>query len=160
MTGAPQHGLAPPAELVVFRLQEQRHAVPLSSVERVLPAAAVTPLPGAPDMVLGALDTGRSIVPVYGLRRRLGLPQPPLDPVDQFLLVRTPRRTLALVVDEVLEVTSCAQPWPDGRSLVPELEGIAGVVRLADGLLLIHDLEQLLTAPQEQALAAALERMA
>lgn len=147
----------PPLQLLVFTLQAQRHAVPLAGVVRVLAAAAVTPLPGAPDTVLGAIDVGGCIVPVYSLRRRFGLPERPLEPADQFLLVRTPQRVLVLVVDEVHGIATSDQPAVDAATVVPGLQAAAGVVRLDDGLLLIHDLERLLSPSEQQVLAAALE---
>lgn len=147
-------------QLLVFSLQGQRHAVPLAGVERVLAAAAVTPLPQAPHAVLGAIDFGGRILPVYDLRRRFGMQPRPLAPADQFLLVRTPRRALVLVVDEVHGIAACEQPAIAAASLVPGLATAAGVVRLDDGLLLIHDLERLLSPSEEQALAAAMEARA
>ena len=144
-------------QLVVFRLEARLHAVPLAAVERVVAAADVTPLPGAPRAVLGAIDLAGRILPVFCLRRRFFLPDRPLSPADQFLVVRTLRRTLALVVDDVREVATCAAPWTDTHALAPGLEPFQGVARLPDGLLLIHDLERLLSADEEQALAGALE---
>lgn len=147
-------------QLVVFRLHGQRHALPLAVVERVFGAAAVTPLPGAPEAVLGALDVGGRIVPVYGLRRRFGAADRPLEPADQFLLVRTPRRLLVLVVDEVQDVVACDLSGVPADTLASGLEAVAGVVRLDGELLLIHDVERFLSPPEEQALEAALDRAA
>lgn len=147
-------------QLLVFQLDARLHAVPLAAVERVVAAVDVTPLPGAPAAVLGAIDLAGRIVPVFCLRRRFLLPVRPLSPADQFVVVRTPRRTLALVVDEVREVADSSGPWADAGVLAPGLEPFQGVARLPDGLLLIHDLERLLSADEEQALAGALERTA
>lgn len=147
-------------QLLVFQLDARLHAVPLAAVERVVAAVDVTPLPGAPGAVLGAIDLAGRIVPVFCLRRRFLLPVRPLSPADQFVVVRTPRRTLALVVDEVREVADSSGPWADAGVLAPGLEPFQGVARLPDGLLLIHDLERLLSADEEQALAGALERTA
>ena len=52
------------SRLVVFTVEGSRYAVPLSSVERVLPMAAVRPVPGAPRVVLGAINLAGRVVPV------------------------------------------------------------------------------------------------
>ena len=52
------------AQLVVFRLDERRYALPLAVVERVVRAVDVTPLPKAPPMVLGVIDVHGRVLPV------------------------------------------------------------------------------------------------
>lgn len=44
---------------VVFCLDGQRYALPLAAVRRIVRAVEVTPLPGAPAIVLGAIDDHR-----------------------------------------------------------------------------------------------------
>lgn len=148
-----------PLQLLAFRLDGQRHAVPLSTVERVVGAVAVTPLPGAPPSVRGVIDAGGRILPVFCLRRRFQLAPREIMPADQFLIVRAAGRVLALVIDDAQGLVEC-QPGDveqaDGS--VPGLEQFGGVVRLPDGLLLIHDLAQFLSRHDELALDQALER--
>lgn len=148
--------MAAPPQLVVFRLHGQRHALPLASVERVIHAVEVTPLPGAPHAVLGAIDIGGGIVPVFCLRRRLRLPAAALTPAEHFIIVRTPRRCLVLVVDEVQEVARSSGAAVAATALAPGLEAMQGVARLDDGLLLIHDLERFLSPAEERSLDAAM----
>jgi purine-binding chemotaxis protein CheW len=90
--------------LVVFLLAEQRYALPLRMVERVLPMVAVSPLPQAPPMTLGVINLHGTVIPVVDLRRRFGFPQHEYGLAAHLLLARTTRRTLALPVDEVLDV--------------------------------------------------------
>lgn len=63
------------SQLVVFRLDAQRFALPLTAVERVVRAVAVTLLPDAPAIVLGAIDVHGRVLPVLNVRRRFNLPQ-------------------------------------------------------------------------------------
>ena len=148
-------------ELVVFVLDGQRYALPLDKVERVIRAAEVTPLPNAPAIVCGILDIGGSVVPVLNLRRRLQLPERELRPGDQFLIARTARRTVALVIDEVQAVIQCP---PTGivpaRQIVAELQHVEGLIQLEDGMVLVHDLEKFLSMDEEADLAEALDQEA
>lgn len=91
-------------QLVEFVLEGQRHALPMVAVERVAPVVEVTPLPGAPAAVLGAIDVGGRILAVFSLRRHLGLPDRALRLSDAFLIARTSRRLVALLVDEMRDV--------------------------------------------------------
>jgi purine-binding chemotaxis protein CheW len=146
-----------PMHLVVFRLDDQRYALPLPAVERVVRAVEVTPLPGAPAIVLGAIDAGGCIVPVLSLRRRFFLPEREIGPADHFLIAHTVRRVVALLIDEAHGVIAHRPSAVVGsHRIVPGLEQFQGVVQLDDGLVLIHDLEKFLSLDEARALDAAL----
>ncbi len=51
-------------QLVAFTLGEQRYALPLTTVQRVVRMVEVTPLPKAPEIVLGVIDFQGNIIPV------------------------------------------------------------------------------------------------
>lgn len=143
------------ARWVLFSLDAGRYALPLDSVERIVNAAEVTPLPLAPEAVLGALDVAGEILPVYDLRRRFRLPAREIRISDQFVIARSGRRRVVLVVDAALGVHDDAS----APSLVMESRDttIRGVVSLADGLVLIADLERFLSPDETRALDAALD---
>jgi purine-binding chemotaxis protein CheW len=143
-------------QVVVFSVDGQRHALHVDAMQRVTPAAQVTPLPGAPSAVLGAIDVGGTLLPVFSLRRHLGLADRALRLSDVFLIARTTKRSVALLVDEVEAVRMAPAPAVDVATLAPGVRGVDSVVRLDDGLLLIHDLERFLTDDEERALEAAL----
>lgn len=147
-----------PLQLLAFRLDGQRHAVPLAAVERVVRAVEVTPLPGAPPAVLGFIDAGGVVLPVFCLRRRLQLTQRDIIPPDQFLLMRAGRRRVALVIDEAQGLVDCDPAEVERADLaVVGQSQVQGLLKLADGLLLIHDLSRFLSLPEERALQQAME---
>lgn len=144
--------------IVVLSLDEQRYALWLSSVERVLPALFVTPLPKAPEIVLGVIDVQGEIVPVVDLRKRFRLPPRDMALDDHVVLARSPRRRLALVVDKVAGVEVADRAQCVGVEALPPGSGyVAGLVKTKEGLVLIHDLGTFLGLEEERALDAALE---
>jgi purine-binding chemotaxis protein CheW len=119
---------------------------------------AVSPLPQAPPHTLGVINFHHTVVPVLDLRCRFGLPACVYGLTAHLLLARTPRRTLALPVDEVLGVRNVATTAISVPSAVlPGITQIAGMVALADGLLFIYDLDSVLSLEEEQQLTGALE---
>lgn len=144
-------------QLLVFHLDGQRYALPLDTVERVVRAAEITPLPQAPQIVLGALDIAGTILPVLNVRRRFRLPERDIHPSDQFLIARTRDRRVALVIDAAAEVVklSTAQLIP-AVAVAPGMEHIQGVARMNDGLILIHDLQTFLALEEAVALDRAI----
>jgi purine-binding chemotaxis protein CheW len=146
------------AQLVVFRLGERRYALPLAVVERVVRAVDVTPLPKAPPIVLGAIDVHGRVLPVLNVRRRFRMPDREIGPSDWFLLAHTGRRTVVLVVDESEGVVE--RPQAEivlSTQIAPGLEPFPGVLRLDDGLVLIHDLETFLSLDEARALDEAMD---
>jgi purine-binding chemotaxis protein CheW len=144
-------------QVVIFELDERRYGLRLSTVERILPAVDVTPLPRTPPFVWGVIDVQGQIVPVMSLRRRFGLPERTIAVSDQFVLARTRQRTVALVVDATHGVVERpAAEFIEADKILPDLEPVAGVIHLDDGMVLIHNLDQFLSLDEERALAKAM----
>jgi purine-binding chemotaxis protein CheW len=128
-------------------------------VDRVVRAAAITPLPKAPEIVLGVLDLQGQVIPVVNLRRRFRIPERALRTSDQFVIARAGLLTVALAVDGVESVLEDSA----GEVVAPDdiLSGtgfLEGVTRTGDGLVLIHDLATLLFPEEELLLARALTK--
>jgi purine-binding chemotaxis protein CheW len=147
------------ARLVAFRLDSQQYALELHVVERVLPMATITPLPGAPAVVLGALNLHGAVCAVFDVRRRFGLPARPAGLGAQLLVARTAGRQIALPVDEVLGVFEVAEADITPASVaVPGVLYVRALLALPGGLLLIHDLTAFLSPDEDAALESALKK--
>ena len=145
-------------QFVVFRLDEQRYALPLSVAERIVRAAEVTPLPRAPAIVLGVIDVAGRILPVVNTRRRFLKSEREISPSDQFLIARTLRRTVILVIDEAQGVVErLPNEIVSVASIIPGSNQIQGVIKLDDGLVLIHDLDEFLSMDEANALNEAMK---
>jgi purine-binding chemotaxis protein CheW len=140
------------SELIAFVVDGRRWALPLATVVRAVPMVAVTPLPDAPEAVMGALNLHGELVPVFDLRARAGLPAREPGPGDHLLLART-GRLIALPVDEVLGVLALPV------EALPEA-GPGGVAVLPDGLVVVGDLDAFLSAEEEARLDLALAEAA
>jgi purine-binding chemotaxis protein CheW len=142
--------------LLVFTVDDQRYAVRLTAIERVVRMVEITPLPQAPGCVIGVIDVAGSIVPVISLRKRMGKADRLVHLNDLLVIATSGSRTLALVVDRVEGLISPpAGDVAQSHALGPvgELEGVA---RGEDGLLLIHDMHRFLAPGEAEAMDAAL----
>jgi purine-binding chemotaxis protein CheW len=148
-------------QFVSFRLEQLRVAVLLSSVDQVVRAAELMPLPGAPEIVLGALNVRGEVLPALDMRSRFGTQSRSIKPSDQFLIARAGTRRVVLPVDEVQGLLSIEESaFTAAEALAPGLKRIEGVARLPDGLVLIHDLETFLSSEEAQTLDTALQKEA
>ncbi len=144
--------------LVIFTLDDQRYALPLHTAERVVRMVAITPLPNAPDIILGVVNFQGRVIPVINVRRRFCLPEREIALTDKLVVAHTARRDVALIVDSVLDVLAGSeQNFITTANILPKLEYVDGVVKLTDGLIIIHDLEKFLSLDEESSLDRALE---
>jgi len=144
-------------QLVVFTLDERNYALHLSAVERVIRAVDVTPLPKAPAVVFGVMNVQGQLVPVVDIRKRFRLPERDMRLSDRLIIAHTSKRAVALIVDSVsgmLEISE--ERIVAAKRILPTIEYVEGVVKLDDGLILIHDLDQFLSLDEEQALDEAI----
>jgi len=147
-------------QLVAFCLDEQRYAFYLSAVERVVCMVEITPLPKAPAVVLGIINMQGRIIPVVNIRKRFRLPEREIGLSDHLIIANTSRRTVALVADEVSGVFE--RPGEEviaTEKILPGMEYVEGVVKLEDGMILIHNLELFLSLQEEEALSEGMEEL-
>lgn len=144
-------------QLVVFSLDGQRYALYLPVVERVVRVVEITPLPKAPEIVLGVINVHGQIVPVMNLRKRFRLPERTLRLSDQIVIARTSRQAVGLVVDAVTGVIEIlAKDFVSPEKIVPRTQYVEGIIRLNDGLVLIHDLDKFLSLDEAKTLDEAI----
>lgn len=144
-------------DLVIVELEGQRYGLHADAVAEVVRAATITPLPNAPAAVEGIINVRGSVVAVLDLRHRLGLPARTLDPSEFFALARAGDRDVALRVDRAIGLLQVDPAAVDlARPILSRSRYIAGVAKLGDGLVLIHDLEAFLSDAEATAIDEAL----
>ncbi len=163
MATTPWSAADAPSSVVGLILEGQRYALPLGQVERVIPLVEITMLPKAPAVIMGVIDVRGSVIPVVNIRKRFGLPDRVPTVTDKLVIAQTRHRRLALVVDAALGVLNIPrQRIAEPADIAPRIDYLAGVARLADGMILIHDLDQCLDIGEERdvdiALAALRDR--
>jgi len=146
-------------QLLVFTLDEQRYALHLSAVERVVRVIEITPLPKAPEIVLGVINMHGRIIPVVDTRKRFRLRECEIGLSDQLIIANTDTRPVALIVDSVTGVAEQSKDTiVQAEKIVPGMEYVEGVLKLDDGMVLIHDLDGFLSLKEEKALERAMRR--
>src|SRR5665647_244184 len=147
-----------PDHLIVFALDRQRYALPLHAVDRVVRMVEITPLPKAPDIILGVVNFQGRVIPVINMRRRFNLPEKDIALTDQLVVAHTSWRPVALVADAVHDVIAgLVQGLIETENILHGVEYVEGVIKLGDGMILIHDLDKFLSLEEESSLNQALE---
>ncbi len=147
-------------QLVTFTLDNCKFALPLPQVERIVHVVEITPLPKAPEAVIGVVNVQGRIIPVVDIRKRFRLPKREMNLNDKIILSQTSKRSVGIMVDSVVNVIEYAKQ----EVIIPEkiLSGIGyveGVVKLEDGLTLIHNIDSFLSLEEEKMLNHAMKKI-
>ena len=146
-------------QLLVFQLDSHCYGVRLALVERVIHAVESAPLPGAPDIVYGVINHRGQILPVINLRKRFGFPLRDVLVTDQFVITATAKRAVALAVDRVQGmVTRPEHEVVASERILDDAGQIEAAVQIGDDLVLVHDLEHVLSQDELRVLDDALAR--
>lgn len=149
-----------PNQLIAFTLDDQRFALSISSVNRIIRVVGITPLPKGPDIVIGIINMQGNIIPVVNIRKRFCLPDREIILSDQIIITHTSKRTMGIVVNSVIGlIESAEEKIISSGAIVPGIEYVEGVIKLEDGLILIHDIDRFLSIEEEGAIDNAVKEI-
>jgi purine-binding chemotaxis protein CheW len=146
--------------LLTFEIWQARFGIPLANVREIVRAVSILRLPRGPPVVEGVINVRGSLVPALDIRARFGLPPKAVEPSDHLVIASVKRRLVAIRVDRVTDlITVASGEVEDLNTVVPGSNFVAGVAKLPDGLLLIHDLATFLSVTEAEALDRLEEQM-
>ena len=92
-------------EVLTFTVTRERYALETAWVHAVVRLTQVTPVPGAPDLLVGVTAVRGELLPVMDLRRLLGLPAAGLSDLGWLVVLGADGPDVGLLADRVHEVT-------------------------------------------------------
>ena len=141
--------------LVTFRVGTELFGVPIAKVQEIVRVPAIARIPQAPEFVEGVINLRGRVITVIDMHKRLNrtasCEENDRDKKSRILVVEVEGRLVGVIVDEVREViklqpeqVEAAPPMVAGLSN----QYINGVGKLTDDLLVLVDIEKILTAEQ------------
>jgi purine-binding chemotaxis protein CheW len=131
--------------LVTFQLGKEEYGVEISSVQEIIRATDITPVPGAPSHVRGVINLRGKIIPVVDLRTRFALPQAEATDAQRIVVVELKDKRIGMLVDSVSQVikisSAVVEEMPEEATSLDE-NFIKGVGKLEGRLIIILDLNR------------------
>ncbi len=143
-------------QFLTFELGGEAYGLPILKVQEIKGSAAVTPIPNTPEFIKGAMNLRGTVIPVIDLRERFGIAAAQQGTVT--IVVSVAERVVGLIVDGVSDVLGLAS---EDIAPPPALGGsvdtsfITGLGKCGDTLVLLLDIDALLTADMAAALPPA-----
>lgn len=141
--------LASEQQLVVFDLAHEAYGVDIGTVREIIRMQDVTSVPHRPDYVSGVINLRGRITPVVDLRKRFALPETEITRESRIVVVDIDGQDIGMIVDAVTEVlrisTDQIEP-PSNMIAAGGSDYIVGIAKLEAQLVLLLDLERVLTS--------------
>lgn len=134
-------------DLLGFMLSDEEYALDILEVKEIIRPRRITAVPRTRDCLRGIITLRGVIVPVFDLRRRLGLGEISEGPKRRIVIVYRGEEHAGLIVDSITQVMPVAvdgiEPSPPTIGVV-EGEFIRGVTRHQERLVILLNLSRVL----------------
>ncbi|MBQ3683027.1 chemotaxis protein CheW [Succinimonas sp.] len=136
---------------VTFHLDKEVYGINVMQVQEVLRYSEIAPVPGSPDYVLGIINLRGNVVTVIDTRMRFGIEPMEVTDSSRIVIIEAGGQVVGILVDSVAEVVDLSVDDIDPAPNIGTEESaqfIKGVANLGQELLIIIDLNKLLTADE------------
>jgi len=135
-------------QLVSFKIGDEEFGVDILNVQEINKMVQITKVPNSPGYVEGVINLRGRVIPIIDLRTRLKLPKIEHNKDTRIIVVEIVGKTIGFIVDsvqEVLRVPMSITEAPPEMVTGIDSDFIRSVGKLDDRLLILIDLEKVLT---------------
>ncbi len=147
-------------KLLLYSIDGISFAIPAYTVKQAIRMVELMPIPFASKTIMGLINYYGEIVPIVNMRQVFSMDLREIALEDCIIIVRTSKRTLGIWVDSVqgIEEYDDSDLIREEKYLLQderERSTLSGCIRLDNGMLLVHDVESLISNSEEELLQAA-----
>ena len=144
---------------IIFWLDNQKYALHLANVERVVRIVEVSPLSKSPNCILGTINFQGEFLPVINLRILFDLNERDVDLKDQLIITNTTLRKVALWVDFVSDIIERGdEEIIDSDKILMDSEYVEGAFKFNEEMVIIHDLDTFLKLNEKSLSKTAIKK--
>lgn len=148
-------GVQETVQLIGFKLEKEFFGIRIINVQEIIRHQDITMVPRTPEFVEGVISLRGRVIPVINLRKRFSMDLADRTKETRIVIVELDCGTVGFIVDAVTEVTSIPKasidPAPPTATGVSK-EYIQGVGKMENKLMIILDLNQVLSKESKQKL--------
>jgi purine-binding chemotaxis protein CheW len=142
-------------KVIVFQLQDEEYGIPVHQVRSIEKMQHITRVPRTAPFVKGVINLRGVVTPIIDLRVRFELEEQAYTDSTRIIIVALDHMEVGLIVDaanDVIDIpVSLIEPRPEVVGNV-EVEYITGVAKVDKRLIILLNLEKVLTRDEENSL--------
>jgi purine-binding chemotaxis protein CheW len=144
-------------QIVTFQVGSEIFGLDILRVHEIIRFKPLTRVPNLPDYVEGVLNLRGKIIPVLGLRQRMGLDRQEPNTTTKIVVASVKDQMLGFIVDSVWEVLRIGSETVEPAPRLGEVKQkyVSGVGKLDNRLLLLLDLDELLSEQETAEVVSA-----
>ncbi|MBP7603947.1 MAG: purine-binding chemotaxis protein CheW [Spirochaetes bacterium] len=144
-------------QIVCFKVGKEEYGIDILRVQEILKLPKITRLPKSADFIMGVMDLRGKVIPIIDLSRRFRIENGGAGEGKRAIVVDIRNKRVGLAIDSVSHVVKV-----EGKDIEPPppiVKGISGryivgIAKLAEGFVIVLDIEQILTAEELTSLQA------
>jgi len=145
-------------QLVVFDLGGEVYGVDINTVREIIRVQEITHVPNAPEFVEGVINLRGKVIPIVDLRKKFSLEEGEESKENRIVVVDIAGEDIGVMVDAVAEVmrlpSDSVEPTAD-LIATDDSYYIEGIANLGERLIILLDLEKVLSKEQRTAVQSA-----
>ncbi len=139
-------------QLACFKVGPELYALDIMKIKEIIRPQKLTSVPKAPSFIEGVINLRGAVIPVADMRKRFDQPISEENRKNRIVICSLSGKIIGLLVDEVTEVKRYSRqeiaPAPQFIQ-GPQADYFLGVARRGDDLVLLIDLEKVLSTNEK-----------
>ena len=137
-------------EYLTFRLDQEEYGIDILKVQEIRGYEPPTRVANAPGFIKGVVNLRGTIVPIVDMRLKFNCAKAEYNAFTVVIILNLRNRIVGIVVDSVSDVMELP---PDALKAAPDIESVIdsaavlGLGSLGDRMLILLDIERLMSAP-------------
>lgn len=138
---------------VLFYVANEVYGIDVATVQGIEKYVNIIPVPNAPSYIEGLINLRGVVIPVFSIRNKFKLPEIAVTEETRMIIVRSKGVLIGLQVDKVKEIVELSDKdliEPPGIVQDEETKYIRKIARIGDKLVLLMELDGILSAEQKK----------
>ena len=100
-------------QYIVFKVLEQKFALSIHAISRIVPLSSITPVPDTADSIMGVMESEEQVIPVIDLTKRFFDKRFEETMHTQVIIVYWNDLQIGIIVDEIIEIIQFSEEQID-----------------------------------------------
>ena len=140
-------------QFIKFQVGDEAFGIGITQIHQILKPQEIFKVPNTPPFIEGLLNLRGKVMTVFNLRKRFHMPEKDNDENTRIITVNVNDYLLGFIVDSVTEIVRV--PEEEIEKTPPTISNfdrrfLSGVAKLDEKLILLLNLEEILSPDEEQ----------